>query len=449
MAKKLMIRKSHIMAIVVIFCFLFNSGHFYILANDIYAHLSLAFLAGLLLVVYGPKKRFFIKSKIWLQPFMILSIWIIAVMFLTFEVRIFGSYLRQILVLIVSTLVAINIKFKTFRYWFVRFMVFVTAVAIVVWIWVNVLSLELPLPNIKSTWEKTYFPDYKNGFIVFVYIHMPNKLMGPFWEPGLFATMACYALLLNTEYDTRSRKSKRRHLMADILFVVGILLTLSTAGYILIFIVVLIRYLSVTNKNFAGWQFMLIMLIVVTLFMFQQQIVTFLSATIPSVFGKLTVNSVSKTTRFNGPLVDLTIFFQHPVIGTGMQRYLQIWPTYADILGVESRTSSITYFIANFGILGLLFPIEIARGVMNQKKINWNARTLLMLLIVLILSKEPHFFNLMSCTLIAYLYNSSNIFVGRAIEVETLPPAPWENPNVENLTDEEAEEFINQNRNSI
>ena len=345
-----------------------NSGYCFVLQDDSITLISLALCTIISVFVFGLLKKQFFDIKFWIHPFTLLSIAIFFVMLINFDFNIWGSYFRQISILLIA------------------------------------------VPIINSTWEKAYYTEYSNGLLFFIYKHQPERLMGPFWEPGLYASMSIIALLLNGKKVKIFTSFKQR--LIDIILSVCILLTMSTAGYILLLIVFCIRILQNVKKKSVLFivLFTLLIISLILLTIFIDDIILYLSQLSPKIFGKLTFESLSKTTRLNGPIVDMSIFFQSPICGVGMKTYLQEWPTFAHLYNVESRTSTITYFLANYGMLGILYVFTLLRGVFKQKGIDITVKTLILIVFISILSKEPHYFNLLSCTVIAYIYHDDNMF---------------------------------------
>ena len=387
-----------------------NSGYCFVLQDDSITLISLALCTIISVFVFGLLKKQFFDIKFWIHPFTLLSIAIFFVMLINFDFNIWGSYFRQISIILIAVFFSKCIDFSKFKITFLNFMLVVSIVSLIAWIIFNVFNWNLPLPIINSTWEKAYYTEYSNGLLFFIYKHQPERLMGPFWEPGLYASMSIIALLLNGKKVKIFTSFKQR--LIDIILSVCILLTMSTAGYILLLIVFCIRILQNVKKKSVLFivLFTLLIISLILLTIFIDDIILYLSQLSPKIFGKLTFESLSKTTRLNGPIVDMSIFFQSPICGVGMKTYLQEWPTFAHLYNGESRTSTITYFLANYGMLGILYVFTLLRGVFKQKGIDITVKTLILIVFISILSKEPHYFNLLSCTVIAYIYHDDNMF---------------------------------------
>ena len=409
---KIRLKSYYIKNIFFIICFLLNSGYCYVLKSDTYTLLSLFVCGCIVIGYYGILRKKFLTKKFWLHPFTWLAIWIFIEMFLKFELRIYGTYFRQILVLIIAVFIAQNISFKRFIKTFISFMFIVSCISIIAWILVNILSIDLHLPIMNSNWEKALFTEYQNGILFFIHSHQPYKLMGPFWEPGLYASMTILAyLFLNEEYY-----NKRQKKIIGMTFIVGIILSFSTAGYLLLLVVFIIKILSNSEQRVSIFLFLSICLSLFFVIMFSNDILNYLATVMPGVFGKMINGSISASTRVNGPLVDLIIFMDNPIIGAGYLKYLNEWPYYANLLNVESRTSTITYFMAVFGLPGLLYLVTIFKGVMSQVKIGNYIKIFVLFIFVSIVTKEPHYVNLFMVTLFAYFSQDKYILNNKSIK---------------------------------
>lgn len=409
---KLVIKKSSLISILLIVCFLLNSGYCFVLKSDFYTLGSLFILGCIIIGYYGFIKKRFLTFKFIRHPFTMFVIFIFLSMFLHFELNIFGTYFRQIFVLLIAILIAQNIPFDKFIKTFINFMFIVTLISIVVWILINVFSLSLHLPVFHSEWEKAVFTEYQNGLLFFVHSHQPYKLMGPFWEPGLYASMAILAFLfLNKKIYT-----KKQVKLIALTLIIGIVLSFSTAGYLLLIVTMITKILMYSDKKISLFLFAIIFFSLILVVVYSDEILNYLATIMPNIFGKMVNGSISKSTRINGPLVDLSIYIKKPIFGAGYIKYLNEWPILASLLDVESRTSTITYFIAIFGVFGILYLFTIIKGILSQKYISIYIKLFILFIFVSIVTKEPHYVNLLTVTIIAYLAQDKIIFQSKLIE---------------------------------
>lgn len=385
--------KSMFMMIFFVIAFTLNSGYAYTIINDIPALLLL--LASVIILAIGNLPGSVKKCHGDLIAYGFFSL-LAASILLSFVAHAdfgsLGGYAHQLAVIACAALFTRVVPFYSFAVTFKAFMNIVTTLSIMAWAWVNLIGLSLPLTKIEST-AHTYF----NGLLFFVFQDDPSKLMGPFWEAGLYASMAVYAIVLTLYIAPDKRKPITIPIM-----LIGILLTSSTAGYILL----LMTFIMWVSKKHRGrgsvFAVTFLMVILSLVIVYYDEIVIWLSQTLPDVFGKMLGVSYSRSTRLNGPVVDLIIFAQEPSLGVGMGEYLRQWPLIAARFDVESRTSTITYFLANYGILSITFLLLVIRASFSNSEFSLNEKVCLLAIFISILSKEPHYFNLVTLTLICY-----------------------------------------------
>lgn len=412
--KKSRIHNSIILLFFLI-CILFNSGYGYNLVVDSLALYSLFALAVIVFIRYGIQKKDFLRIKFWKNPLAVLGVGVLLIMIFHFDFNSWGSYIRQFLILFIALLLARNISFRKFTSVFVSFMVIVTTVSILAWFIVNILGLGLPLPIMKSSAENIYYNTYYNGFLFFINTYTPIRLMGPFWEPGVYSSMAIFALILYDGGDLEI--DHRKSILTTVLLSLGIILSFSTAGYILLVLTFTIKYIEKSGYKVRIIATTILFISACVLLLYSNQILLLLSTWLPNLFGKL-VNegSRSRSTRLFGPLLDLRIFSNNIVLGAGMTKYIMQWPQLAKLMDVESRTSTITYFLANYGIIGGIYIFTVIRGILRQKKMLISMRIILLIILVAILSKEPHYVNLLTTIILVYL-NSELLYKSEKVNL--------------------------------
>ena len=379
---------------------LINSGSAIILFND-NVPLVFLFLIGLYLIIFDGILRKKILTKHFItNPLFILSICIFLNMIIHFDFKSYGGYLRQILVFIVSILFVLRVDFKKFSKYFIKFIIFVTILSIIIWLLINVIGVVPPHLILKSAAENVSYNLYYNFILCFFNVHNSFRIMGPFWEPGVFASMLLFALIFNENMDYSSSKKNKN----SIILIIGLLLTMSTAGYILLLIFVVYKITrNIESHNAIIFGFFLIIILTV-MYIYSDDILYKLGEIFPNVFRKLIIESMSKGTRINSPLLDFKIFSLNPVFGVGMSSYQKLWPIYAREMIVESRTSTITYFLSNYGIIGILYFYTIITSFMKQKNVKLIAKICLMLIFSCIVMKEPHYVNLSTNIILLYFY---------------------------------------------
>jgi hypothetical protein len=227
-----------------------------------------------------------------------------------FNLRTFaGTYIRLFLAYAV-----VLIAGKNFPKYFVRVMYFFSVISLFFYafsflpgaenFYINVLG-EL-IPNLWA--ETDGFYRSKPNIVVFCFeptLFTDGRNSGPFWEPGGFAVFLVIALLFNHMED-RSWRSKR-----NIIFVLCLLTTFSTAGYLAFAFYIIFRNVERLRSNIF-YLFILVGLLVIFYNFYER---------VPFLQEKIKVNIQSAesntTSRFGSALADLQAFKKNPFFGLG------------------------------------------------------------------------------------------------------------------------------------
>lgn len=396
--------KSIIIGLLLVVCILFNSSYAYVLVSDALSLVSL-FLISLCCGIYAITHIQSLKQKqILSQPFFYLSISVLFLMLFHLDFQSWGSYLHIVLVLIVSIYLTANIKYSVFIKWVIGIMTFMTCVSIVAWLYVNVLGQKLPFPIINGS-SNGYYSSYYNAVIVFMNTHYTQKVMGAFWEPGIFAAVSVLSLILLEDVHC----SRKKYKLTQAILILGLLLSFSTTGYFCFgFYTIYLVVNKIKNRRKVVTLASILFVITLIVVIFWNNIIHLLTIVSPSVFSKLTYENASLTTRRVGPLVDLYIMSNNYLIGVGMSQYNNLWPELAKLMLVESRTSTITFYLANFGVFGGLYLAQIFKAAFYKKR-NMISSIILFTIIVIIVSTEPNYFNIFTTMFILYFSNNSQV----------------------------------------
>ena len=402
--------ENHVGTVFYLICILLNSGYAYMLQDDAIVLITLFLVTFVTILHFGVLKRGILRASFIVSPLFLLSLWILASIFIHGDYSRWGTYVRQALIFIIAILFAQSVSIKVFTYVFVRFMKFATILSIIAWVLLNLLKIQPPLPIIHSIAKNVWYPDYYNGLIFFVNTQHTYRLMGPFWEPSVYACMTILALFMQDAILCTPVQRKR---YTAAVFIIGIILSFSTTGYFLLILFAGIKFVRKSRNKSSSVITTIMILASVLMVIYADEIINQLALIMPTVFGKISYESVSSITRFRGPLVDLFISADNPLIGVGASKYEMHWSELASMMGVESRTSTITYFMANFGVLGLLYMFTMVKGVFIQRNMSLQARILLLCMLVMIVMSAPYYSNLMVTIFIVYLYRGKIFFLAR------------------------------------
>lgn len=172
-----------------------------------------------------------------------------------------------------------------------------------------------------------YTPDYWLNWI-------PPRNAGPFWEPGGFATFLVVAIILNF-YETKKMFDKK-----NIIFILALLTTFSTAAYILLSLILILFYLS--KRNFRSITIALPFIIFLSYFGYYQ--LPFLQEKIESQYTEFSLysNPYSERTRLASTYYDIQSIMKNPIIGKGRVERDEF----------ERDVNGFTALVKQFGLIG-------------------------------------------------------------------------------------------------
>jgi hypothetical protein len=208
-------------------------------------------------------------------------------------------------------------------------------------------------------------------------------MQGMFWEPGLFATYLILALLF-CEEDMFLKK--KNYYLTNSLFVISIVLTLSGAGLLMLPIVLIAKICKKKNISIYTISLLIIFLVAIV------YILVVHSAFLEKyLFSKLLDgDNISNYTRWNAFFVDLKVFVSSFPFGVGLSGYASALRQYhQDVLSLG--TSTLTSYLAYYGVCGIIIASVCINSVFKiNKNENIVSRLSAIILVIIILSKEPH-----------------------------------------------------------
>ena len=256
-------------------------------------------------------------------------------------------------------------------------------------------GLHLPLSGIENSNGVTYL----NGYVFFLIEangSLLPKALGVFWEPGLFASFLVFACLIEL---TLMERPVNRWRVA--LYVAGILLTQSTAAYLLLVPVMFVAFFRSKRKR-AGLAFAASLIGCILVYQYVGQILHALAAYQPTVFGKLDDGGFFTETRWNSLLVNLRIFTESPFVGMGGGGASEAFSSSMSV-AVRAQTTTSGFFLAALGMCGSIYTFAWVWGVSRLGHISVYARVWFTLCLLIIVNTEPHMTILFTYCLIFYL----------------------------------------------
>jgi len=170
------------------------------------------------------------------------------------------------------------------------------------------------------------------------------KNAGPFNEGGNYSCYLILSLVLNTILTGKLFEKKNN------IFIISILTTSSTAGYIGLFLFLVIFFYS---KNKIGYK----ILILPAIAFFSLQLysdIPFLKQKIESQIDSqmsMDKNANVRIGRFHSAIISLSIFKENPIIGKGLYRKDRFISNEEELIGVTGTSFGIIDFAVKYGII--------------------------------------------------------------------------------------------------
>lgn len=275
---------------------------------------------------------------------------------------------------------------------FLHFMTVVAVFSLIGYVLANKTSLLDNLPKRTNTNDV----QYSCGYIFFFIPTIKERNCGVFWEPGIFATF----LVLAIAFEAIFKKGKINYLRI-LLFSITTISTQSSAGYVLLLVGIILVFLTVahqTKKASGKFLAYFIIFAVILLLLFSNFIIRNTSLANNVHFKKLLFENILEQSRVKAFSHNIEIFLDNPIFGAGFQ-------VTTDSMAHVADTSTTTYIMSVFGVFGLAHIVMLTVGVAKIKGIDPISKIVFWLLMVLIINKEPHLFNLFTWIFMFYLVN--------------------------------------------
>lgn len=257
-----------------------------------------------------------------------------------------------------------------------RIMTVVAVVALVGYFLANNTKVLEILPSVSNTNNIEY-----KASIIFSF--MPSNIdrnCGMFWEPGLLATHLTIATVFEIMCYTKPR------LIRLALFSVCLFTANSSAGFALWFLCLLLLFVknaNISKNKFAGIFSMIVMLAGIAVIVNFDNILIETGLAENQYFQKLSSGSITDSSRMKALEHNLKSFLSAPFFGVGVTQ------AYANMEHVAD-TSTSTYLLSVFGLLGSLYTICWCYGIFKNVHANIFVKVLLLAIALIIVNKEPH-----------------------------------------------------------
>lgn len=400
--------KKKPLCLVILGCCTYFSGYAFTQVADLWIDLIVMIIAFLACILLNSK----LELKQQMTPSKVFIICMLIALFFSYilniEPIVWFDYLILIAMIFFSYFVTRRISFMEFASMYSSLMSIISFIAVIVGI-MNSIGIDIPgytFTNGYSTYATIWICTWTTNIW-----STSSRIVGVFWEAGLYASMTLYALIMEGCFTgNRPRKSRM------IILTTGVLFSQSAAGYILL---VLVYYILFTKgrKNRRVID-LLAIFITITIFLCYEQIISWLVGFLPEIFWKLDMsnsqNIITQHTRFMSPILFFNIFLDYPFFGAGYNNAISLYHSVMSEWLVDSWTSTTGYMLAAFGILGISYTVFLCRGVLNQKQYAISTRIILCAVFLIIVNKEPHNANMFTYIIMFYL--NDEIFGGYKVE---------------------------------
>lgn len=211
-----------------------------------------------------------------------------------------------------------------------------------------------------------------------------NRLMGIFWEPGLYSSSAIFSMILASKYLKGAEQK-----LSYIISIIGILLSQSTAGYILL--ILSLYFVSVQNESHRAIVDYIVLAACLLLFFNYEKLVQVFLNLNPDVFWKLSGNNLTTNTRLNSPIACLEIFKKSPLTGVGLRYGTDLYSAMKSQFHMDALTATSFFYLAAYGIWGISYSVLTVLAVFRRNYLSFPLKIILLVIIFLILNKEPHY----------------------------------------------------------
>lgn len=368
------IKNSRIFFWIISIVVAFYSGSAVSVVSSGYRN-SIVYVAAFFFAVRLIERRFWVsksKRSLFLAYFIIMIIMTATVTgYSTFYLRLFAT-------IYVAYEISERMDCKQFIELYEKTILCVTIIALIGYFFVNALGLGSRLPGFVNVNGEVY-----RGVVIFNYIErLPERNCALFWEPGIFASALTFALIFELIYQ------KEKHFFRIVLFVIGIITTNSTAGYVLLVLLLVLASMKIQAKLRLVKILLLVVQIAIviasiTIFLNLDKILVQTKLSQNEVFAKLMSDTLIESQRGRAIQDSLSSFAQSPLFGNGAIKIVQEMNYVAD-------TATSVYVLSIFGVLGFGYSIFYITGVFMQRNLNIVTRMILLIIVFCVLNKEPH-----------------------------------------------------------
>ena len=262
-----------------------------------------------------------------------------------YEGFIFFSYLVLFAKIYAAFLILKYLKFNFINY-YCKILKYLCIISLFFWTLFQLFPLLVPLMFYFGI-DVPYTSNELDRTLIIYHLN-PNSFLfslvrnnGPFWEPGGFVLFIMIAILFTFIQDGKVNYKNIS------IYILTIITTFSTAGYLALLIFILFNYTLIQRKYFWG-----ILLLLMSLYAYYE--IDFLSEKIhKEITYTEQKGSQDFRSRYGSFDLDLKIFSASPVFGRGYSAERYDYKVYGFLNEENSGSiSSPTDFLARFGFVG-------------------------------------------------------------------------------------------------
>jgi hypothetical protein len=231
---------------------------------------------------------------------------------------------------------------------------------------------------------------------------------GPFWEPGAFAVFLNVAILFNVMSNKKLFDKK------NILFIISIATTLSTAGYLALFFIITLIYLIV-NPSLKKVLILAPMVVFFTIFIIN------MSFLLPKIKDNVIIAENDNTSRFGSAYSDYQLIYKNPIIGYGKDIQNKFGTSIWNLKKMH-RNNGITNFMTEWGLVIFVFYFANCKKSFNNICLYYqsNKNLSIVMLITILLSgfSEAIFQYTFFYSLMFLQFSYNGILVKNELETE-------------------------------
>ena len=346
----------------------------------------------MILLLMGKSKRVSLLTARNISFAILLSMGIISLL-IGFSTGYYSYSFKYLITILFSYLFTLHVDRNAFIKYYTITMRWLALISLIVHVYVNYLGYALNVPIVENVNGVRYY----NGVLFFVFEgYVQGRNTGPFWEPGLFATFLTLALVMEICFKENYTKFN------VLIYLLTLLSTQSTAGYFMIIFVGLLLLSRKIKGAISILGFFLMVLSIIIAYINYEAILLYLVVAFPRVFSKMLYQTSSTSDRIISIVTNLKIFIKHPFLGTGLGGVDELYSR----LTTATQTATSFYFLAAFGIMGMSYLFFWIYALLKTKRLSIVTRITLVIMVVLILNKEPHTFFTATYISLFYLLQS-------------------------------------------